>query len=187
MPSSKEIISIKNGPYPDKVFVEGDTLGIGAEIHSFYWKKEFLEKHDYEPVAIISTEKCGLSRYHYRGLTIWKDYEIKNNKPITSFGSGWHTPILCSKQNITYSQPSDFIDHMKLMGYLLPKIKKMAKNSENYEQRGYVDKIDSDEVPSDRKFHWSKLDYYVLVAPFDTIDRLPKQISTKIREFLKNT
>jgi len=93
MRSNKEIALIRDdGPYPDKVMDEGDTLGIGAETHSFYWKREGLQSHDYEPLAILPSEKCGLSRYHYRGLVVWKDYAVKSGKPVVSFGRVWHTP-----------------------------------------------------------------------------------------------
>ena len=185
MPSNKEITWIKDGPYPDKVLDEGDPLGIDAKTHSFYWNREGTQKDDYEPVAILSSVKCGLSRYHFRGLVIWKDYVTKNDKPITSFTHIWHTPIICSKQNVTWSQPTCFIDRIKLLGYLIPKIKQMAKNSESYQQRKYDDKIVEEKVLQKHKFQWSDLTYYVLVAPFDTIEQLPPQISIRVREFLQ--
>lgn len=186
MPSNNEITWIKEGPYPDRVMDEGDTLGIGAKIHSFYWKREALKAHDYEPVAILSKEKCGLARYHYSGLIIWQDYLTKNNKPVTYFAQMWHTPILCSRQCITYSKPSNRVDYIKLLGYLLPRISQRTKDTKNYEHKGYKDIITNDAIPSNRKFQWTDLDYYVLVAPFATIDHLPRQISRKIKQHISN-
>ena len=66
-------------------------------------------------------------------------------------------------------------------------ILQMTKNTKNYEYTGYADKISDDKIPPNDKFQWKNLDYYVLIAPFTTIDDLPRQISIKIRQFLKNT
>ncbi len=186
MPSNKEILLIKDrSPYPDKVMDEGDSLGIGAETHSFYWKKEEIQDHDYEPVAILPAEKCGLSRYHYRGLIVWKDYTTKNDKPIASFARVWHTPLLCSTQSMTYSQPSNDLDRLKFFLYLLPKIHRMKKNVKKYLGRGYVEKIAGDEVPPEHRLRWSDFDYYVLIAPFSDYKKLPSKISDEIDKFAK--
>ena len=186
MHSNKEILFIKTGPYPDKVLNEGDTLEIGAQIHSFYWKKEIHKNDDYEPVAILPAKRCGLSRYHFRGLIVWKDYVSINNKPVASFAMGWHTPILCSEHKATYSRPPSFLDNLKLIGYLLPKIRHMGLNIEKYELRGYNENIVDEKVPVQRRFRWLDLNYYVLVAPEPTLDQLPHKISTEIKRFLKN-
>ncbi len=185
MPSSKEIVLVKDGgSYPDKVMHEGDSLGIGTQTHSFYWKKEGPQNHDYEPLAILSAERCGLSRYHYRGLVVWKDYTVKNGKPIASFARVWHTPVLCSAHKITYSQPSDVIDRLKLIGYLLPKIRQMSKNTDKYSARGYAEKIVDDRIPPERKLRWSDFDYYVMIAPFCDYGKLPAKIPDKINKFV---
>jgi len=164
-----------------KVMDEGDTPGIGAETHSFYWKKAGFQSHDYEPRAILSSEKMGLARYHYRGLVIWKGY-VKKGKPTVPFGKIWHAPLLWS--SVTYSKPSDIVDHLKLIGYLLPKIQQMRKNTERCLGLGHVEKIAGDRVPPVRKLRWDDFDYYVLVAPFQDYGRPPAKISDEIGKFV---
>ncbi len=66
MPSNNEITLIREGPHPDKIMDEGDTLQINAKIHSFYWNYEGPQKHDYEPIAMVAQENWAISRYHYR-------------------------------------------------------------------------------------------------------------------------
>ncbi|MFZ0511056.1 MAG: hypothetical protein WAM14_05585 [Candidatus Nitrosopolaris sp.] len=68
--SKNEIILIKEGNIPDKVIDEGDSLGIGCTIHSFYWPFDYnirLKKDDHEPIAFSKVDNTYLTRLHYHG------------------------------------------------------------------------------------------------------------------------
>ena len=87
---------------------------------------------------------------------------------------------------MSYSRPSNITDRLKLIGYLLPKINDMQKKSEKCKHADYDSKFVYDKVPDKRKFTWDKLDSYVLVAPSSNLEHLPKNISSKIKSFLKS-
>ena len=70
---------------------EGDSLGIGCTIHSFYWSYDIAvppKKEDYEPVAFCKVDNICLTRVHYRGIVLWQDFTLQNNKPVVYFRNG---------------------------------------------------------------------------------------------------
>lgn len=123
--SHNEIIAMKTGSNPEKVIDEGDSLNIGSIIHSFYWKWDVYKKHDYEPVAFSKDDKCCLTRLHNHGIVIWQNFTEEHGKPVAYFFSGFHTPIICTKQVIQYLDPDGIFDRLVLHGYFIPTLNEL--------------------------------------------------------------
>ncbi len=184
MKSSNEIVAIKSGPEPEKVIDEGDSLGIGADTHSFYWSWELTRPHDYEPVAISGKDTC-LTRLHYHGIVIWQKFARRKGKPIVYFARGFHTPTLCTSQKPTWWEPTDIVDRMVLKGYLIPKINKTrSEMHDQYEVTGYSDKFVDEQVSDSSKFTWNGITYYVIVGSAMSVNKL--KVARALKKKLMN-
>lgn len=171
--SKNEIVLVKKGSEPEKVIDEGDSLGIGAEVHSFYWRSDVYKEHDYEPIAVSKADNCCLTRFHNNGIVVWKDFFQKEGKPVAYFRKGFHTPVLCTTQKPTWLEPSDILARMLLNGYFIPKIKKTRSDAhDKYDVISYFDKITNEDVPNNSRFTWDRITYYVVVAPTDNLEEL---------------
>ena len=184
IPSENEIVAIKEGNIPEKVIDEGDSLSIGCTIHSFYWPYDISvppKKDDYEPVAFCKGDNTCLTRFHYRGIILWQGFTLRRNKPVVYFRNLGHTPLLCSKQQITYATPDNIKDRWILTEYLIRKLQTMrSEKQDEYKITSYSQKLVSEPVPEQSKFTWERIKYYVLVTPVQRIDEL------KINQLLKD-
>ena len=178
---NNEIVSLRKGNSPEKIFDEGDSFGIENEVstHSFYWAEEPGKENDFEPIAFSNSEECYFSRLHYHGLVVWKDYVIKNGKGIAYFLSGFHTPQMCSVFDPFWLEPNDIKGIMALYAYFLPALRKNKLHKGKYETTPYPSRVIEDGVLNGSKFLWKDFFYYVIIASKKKIDEL------KVSEALK--
>lgn len=182
--NNKDILRIKIGPSPEKVFDEGDSLDVYAITHSFYWKSDLYKKDDYEPVAVSKNDNCCLTRLHYHGIVIWKGLIKRKGRPVVYFRKGFHTPVVCTRRSyISYVKPTDVLDRLVLTGYLVPKVKSMwARRERRYDTTGYSEKVVNEDVPEDSRFTWNHISYWLLVSSTSKVENLT--VSKRLKESL---
>lgn len=185
-------ILLKEGDNPEKVINEGDTPQLNTNIHSFYWSNDGPKKQDdYEPIAISSNPQYCMSRVHYRGLVVWKNYISINEKPIASFLPGYHTPLICTDQTVSSplsSNDKDRAFQWFFLQYLKgKKLDQSIKKRLNQKYKTSTYPLINESIPEQYRFKLEDFTYYVLVAPDVNLESLglPQKLIDKLIEIKK--
>lgn len=104
-PLPPELVWIDGPSEPAFVFVRPDD-----DAHYFYWPYEIsshgIDANDIEPIK-MRAGRFLLSRYHFRGLTVWVNPPQFSNggasKPAIRPIRNWHTPVVISAEGCVIS------------------------------------------------------------------------------------
>jgi hypothetical protein len=183
--SDEDIVRIRRGgASPQRILVEGDSLGIACVTHSFYWPFDWNKIDDYEPLAVCERDRTCLSRVHYRTIVIWQGFTENQGRPVVYFTRLAHTPVICSRQRAAFREPSQAEDRWAIKQFLKVLKKMRSEDQGNYTVDAYSDRIVDEDVPTEDRFTWDKINNFILIAPATKIEDL--SVSNHLRDELNS-